>query len=61
MLKYEWKAYPDYYIKDYIVIKYKNIGNIEKIGRNDRNQILSHMYILNVKNGLFYILIKKHP
>ncbi len=55
MLEEEWQAFPDYYIKDYVVMdaKYKHMNKLADIDRNDRNQILAYMYILGVKNGIF--------
>lgn len=49
-----WECYPDFY-NDKIVIdtKYKKMENMDSVGIKDRYQILSYMYILGIKKGIF--------
>lgn len=49
-----WKCYPDFY-NDKIVMdaKYKKIDNIGNIATEDRYQLLTYMYILELKHSLF--------
>ena len=52
-----WEAYPDFYARNKIVLdaKYKDEGKLKDIDRNDRYQLLSYMYVLNTKNGVFIV------
>ncbi len=52
--KPNWECYPDFYnIKIVIDTKYKKMEDMDKVGIKDRYQILSYMYILGLKNGIF--------
>lgn len=50
------KRYPDFWKKDVVLdAKYKrlSISNVDNIDRNDTNQIISYMYVLQAKIGGF--------
>ncbi len=51
--KNEYKCYPDFYNKTMVIdAKYKRL-NDKKIDPNDMNQIISYMYVLESKKGVF--------
>lgn len=51
-----WHAYPDYYSRKLGIVmdaKYKRLTEINEIGSEDRMQIISYMYVLGLKKGVF--------
>lgn len=55
-----WEAYPDFYARNKIVLdakykRYKDEGKLKDVDTNDRYQLLSYMYVLNARNGVFIV------
>lgn len=49
-----WECYPDFYNEKIVIdTKYKKMEDMGNVDTKDRYQILSYMYILGLKNGLF--------